>query len=188
MAIRTGTAGADNLVGTDGNDTLKGLGGNDQLTGGKGADFLVGGAGNDTARYDNSSSGRSRSICSSILPMVATLRATGSARSRTSPLEAFADQIIANTLDNVLRGNAGNDTLLGLAGNDVLVGGAGSDKLEGDSGNDTVDYGGSAEGGVGQPAVWRRRGRRRARRHLRQRSRAPPARSSTTILVGSDGR
>src|SRR5688572_28277716 len=48
--------------------------------------------------------------------------------------------IFGFTLNNILRGNGGNDLLLGLDGNDVLDGGLGSDAMSGGEGNDTIDY------------------------------------------------
>jgi Ca2+-binding RTX toxin-like protein len=145
MTTVTGTAGADNLIGTDANDTLNGLGGNDQLTGGKGADFLVGGSGTDTARYDGSAQG----IAVNLLFNSASLGDAQGDRFREVENvtgSAFADQIVGNGADNVLKGLAGNDTLVGLGGDDTFVGGAGADRFQGDNGVDTADYGGSAQG------------------------------------------
>jgi Ca2+-binding RTX toxin-like protein len=145
MAIKTGTAGADNLVGTDADDTLNGLGGNDQLTGGKGADFLVGGGGVDTVHYDGSAKG----IAVNLLFNTASIGEAQGDRFREVENvtgSAFADVIFGNGVDNVLKGLAGNDTLVGLGGNDTFVGGAGADRFQGDNGADTADYGGSAQG------------------------------------------
>jgi Ca2+-binding RTX toxin-like protein len=144
MAIKTGTAGADNLVGTDGNDTLNGLGGNDQLTGGKGADFLVGGSGTDTVHYDGSTKGIAVNL---LFNTASNGDAQGDSFREVENVtgSAFADQIFGNGGNNTLKGLAGNDTLLGLGGNDTLVGGAGADQLEGDNGLDTADYSASAQ-------------------------------------------
>ncbi|MBK1810258.1 hypothetical protein JHL18_06375, partial [Clostridium sp. YIM B02505] len=55
-------------------------------------------------------------------------------------------------LNNVLRGNGGNDTLNGAGYNDALYGGKGNDKLNGSDGNDVLDGGegsDSLNGGYG---------------------------------------
>ncbi|MBK1812148.1 hypothetical protein JHL18_16110, partial [Clostridium sp. YIM B02505] len=55
-------------------------------------------------------------------------------------------------LNNVLRGNGGNDTLNGAGYNDALYGGKGNDKLNGSDGNDILDGGedsDSLNGGYG---------------------------------------
>ncbi|WP_341863864.1 Hint domain-containing protein [Gymnodinialimonas sp. 57CJ19] len=60
------------------------------------------------------------------------------------------------TDDDVLSGNAGNDTITGGFGDDLLDGGADNDSLEGDTGNDTL-LGGSGndtlDGGAGQDSL-----------------------------------
>jgi serralysin len=48
------------------------------------------------------------------------------------------DQILGNSLANLLEGGAGNDHLNGRGGNDQLVGGIGDDWLDGGMGNDTL--------------------------------------------------
>jgi Ca2+-binding RTX toxin-like protein len=48
------------------------------------------------------------------------------------------DLIVGNALDNTLRGNDGDDNLYGGAGNDQLDGGLGDDQLFGGSGSDTL--------------------------------------------------
>ncbi len=53
---------------------------------------------------------------------------------------AAADQIIGNSLDNVIDGENGNDTLTGGGGNDSLNGGDGDDILNGQEGIDTAIY------------------------------------------------
>jgi hypothetical protein len=54
------------------------------------------------------------------------------------------DVLIGNALDNTLTGNAGNDLLSGSDGDDSLFGGAGEDRLSGGQGDDLLD-GGAAE-------------------------------------------
>ena len=53
------------------------------------------------------------------------------------------DQIVGNSLDNVIDGEGGNDTLIGEEGNDTLSGGGGDDNLNGQEGIDTAIYAGN---------------------------------------------
>jgi len=54
---------------------------------------------------------------------------------------------IADDIDNVVKGNQGNDTLNGGNGNDAILGLAGNDTLNGGNGNDVLD------GGFGNDAL-----------------------------------
>jgi len=51
-----------------------------------------------------------------------------------------SDQLVGNSLDNIIDGEDGNDTITGEAGNDILNGGGGNDHLDGQEGIDTAIY------------------------------------------------
>jgi len=126
-----GDAGADQLQGGDGNDTLFGgsendilfgEAGNDTLDGGAGDDFMFGGIGNDTygvdsvgdivTEYDGEGIDTVQSSISySLGNNLENLTLTGSAA-----ISGFG-----NELDNVITGNAGNNTLSGFAGSDTYL-------------------------------------------------------------------
>jgi Ca2+-binding RTX toxin-like protein len=173
-----GGAGNDVLDGGDGNDTLRGGDGNDTLSGGAGADILDGGQGQDFVSYATASSG----ILINLLTNVHTGDAAGDVFVPKSIEEiegsAYADTLIGDTDNNILRGGAGNDTLEGGEGDDTLIGsdpppedeeikkllqnvqhddrligGAGADKLYGGEGKDTLIGGAGADildGGEGK--------------------------------------
>jgi hypothetical protein len=61
---------------------------------------------------------------------------------------SFYDPILANDLDNVIRGLDGGDWLVGRGGNDTLYGGADDDELYGDQGDDVLI------GGVGDDLLF----------------------------------
>ena len=132
-----GEDGDDVLSGRDGNDKLQGGTGDDQLKGGWGADDLDGGDGMDKAIYLSERMG-------ALIDMADPGSSTGQAAGDT-----FIDVeiIVASKLDDILRGDdgdnrlkagSGNDALRGRAGNDVLFGGDGDDRLNGDAGDDVL--------------------------------------------------
>ena len=121
-AVRGGTGGADTLIGSAGPDLLQGLGGNDRLDGKAGDDTMLGGLGNDVyvvsepgdSVLENASEGTDtvESSLSYTLPAnVEYLTLTG-----TGNLSGTG-----NALNNVLRGNSGDNTLTGGLGNDVYI-------------------------------------------------------------------
>lgn len=67
---------------------------------------------------------------------------------RQTFLDALAgdDLITGNALNNTIFGSAGNDTLFGAGGDDVLRGGTGDDTVEGGAGTDTADYSDTGRG------------------------------------------
>ncbi|WP_420326120.1 calcium-binding protein [Mameliella sp.] len=155
-----GGPGNDSLIGGPGVDELRGGTGNDTLDGGIGADSLIGGSGDDrviggpVAELLDGSPGGSDTIDYSAATGDLTLRlwnntvvgdpvATGDTIRNFENAEGGAgdDLIVGSLLDNVLRGNDGNDSLYGLGGVDVLDGGPGNDQLRGGEGNDTLSGG-----------------------------------------------
>ncbi|HEX8586036.1 MAG TPA: hypothetical protein VF680_16705 [Allosphingosinicella sp.] len=189
----TGNRGPDILDGGGGADTLVGGDGNDRLTGGAGADDLYGGAGADyflyTAASDSTvpATDRIRAFESNVdkLDFSALGRAWATWSGATDPATGAAYTLVTVTstggtlsvrvdgtviqwdiIDDVIRGDGGNnflggrggqDIILGLGGNDRLVGmedddelrgGDGDDELIGDSGSDIL------RGGAGNDVYW----------------------------------
>jgi Tol biopolymer transport system component/Ca2+-binding RTX toxin-like protein len=142
-----GGAGNDVLDGGDGNDTLRGGVGNDSLVGGAGADVLDGGEGKDFVSYATASSG----ILINLLTGETKGDAAGDVFLSIEEIEGsyYADTLVGDATNNILRGaggndsvegGAGNDTLSGDAGDDSLVGGVGADVLNGGDGYDIASY------------------------------------------------
>ncbi|HKQ82378.1 MAG TPA: calcium-binding protein, partial [Steroidobacteraceae bacterium] len=156
------------LTGNSANNTLAGGAGNDSLDGGSsGTDVLQGGTGNDTyivnrstgiTVTENANEGIdtvSASVTHTLASNIELLFLTG-----TSAINGTG-----NTLNNLLRGNTGNNTLAGAAGVDILEGGSGNDTLS-DSGGNTLLNGGAGTdtltgtanndlfiGGIGNDAI-----------------------------------
>ncbi len=141
----TGGGGNDLIVGNDlantisaggGRDTIYGLGGDDLLLGGAGDNTLDGGDGNDTASFSDLN-----------LAVTANL-ATGTATwSGGSSKLVSIENLIGSSANDVLRGDAGNNTIDGGAGNDTIFASAGNDALDGGAGTDTVSFA-DLDGGV----------------------------------------
>ncbi|MDO8777747.1 MAG: Ig-like domain-containing protein, partial [Burkholderiaceae bacterium] len=127
-----GGSGNDQLRGDAGNDTLLGGDGNDYMNGGSGDDSLVGGIGSDTADYFYSDT--SGPVNANLATGVVT---GGGGNDALSGIE----NVNGSDFDDVLVGDAQNNTLEGRGGNDSLSGGAGSDFMRGGLGNDTLDGG-----------------------------------------------
>ena len=140
------------LNGNAGNDTLIGGSFGDRLDGGSGADMMLGGAGDDRFYVDNVLDQVIESTDNGFDDRVySSVTFTLGANIEQLYLEGNANiNGTGNALNNILYGNAGNDTLNGLAGNDsifgnsgndVLSGGAGEDALRGENGNDVINGG-----------------------------------------------
>jgi len=140
-----GNEGVDFLSGQDGDDVLFGGEGTDILFGGVGADILDGGDGLDTASYAYSQIG-----------IIANLSdASGNTGEAAGDVYIDIENIFGSVTDDILTGDAGNnslngqlgnDTLNGGDGNDLLIGGEGADVLDGGAGIDRVQYTGSTLG------------------------------------------
>lgn len=138
-----GRAGSDELYGGDGRDYLYGENDDDVLHGEKGADVLSGGNGVDEASY-YFGTGVTVSLDGS-------LRATGEAVGDTfysienlSGSSTGNDILSGNALDNTIWGNGGNDLLYGRDGDDLLRGFTGDDKIYGGNGADEL-WGGAGK-------------------------------------------
>ena len=113
-----GGGGNDVLIGDTGNNRLQGRGGNDFLTGGAGGDILDGEDGFDTAVYTQETSAITINLSTGL---------NGGA--------AFGDQLIsieairATTFNDMLIGDATDNTFYSSAGADYMVGGGGYDTV-----------------------------------------------------------
>jgi Ca2+-binding RTX toxin-like protein len=120
----TGNSLNNALAGNAGNNTLDGGSqGNDSLNGGAGADHMEGGNGSDTYVVDNAGD------------TVVEANISGSDLVRSSVSFSLAGQFVerltltgsgnvnatGNSLDNVIAGNAGNNTMTGAQGADTFV-------------------------------------------------------------------
>lgn len=122
--------GIENLIGTNFNDFLTGDSGANVIEGMHGSnDTLDGGGGVDTVSFARHGFG-----------VTVSLALQGGFQSTTSSygvtLSNF-ENVIGSNFDDVINGDAGDNTLTGGAGNDLLVGAGGADTLIGGAGNDT---------------------------------------------------
>ncbi|MCS6627354.1 Ig-like domain-containing protein [Roseibacterium beibuensis] len=128
-----GDGGANVLRGGLGSDTLIGLAGNDVLWGGSGAaNALQGGTGDDLYMLEANDT---------VIEFSGEGTDTVDARINTYVLANHVEKLIFGGAGNFNgTGNALNNTITGGTGNDVLRGGGGSDIFNGGAGSDTVDY------------------------------------------------
>ncbi|MEQ1662143.1 MAG: putative Ig domain-containing protein [Thiobacillus sp.] len=135
----TGIANLD-ATGNDGDNQINGNSGNNRIDGGLGADFMAGGEGNDL--YVANEQGDT--INESFDQGIDTIER---GYDTLYILESDVENLVltgavvhgnGNDLDNVVTGNAADNSLLGLWGNDTLIGGAGDDALFGQEGADSL--------------------------------------------------
>jgi Ca2+-binding RTX toxin-like protein len=114
---------------------------------GANVDQFLGFAGNDTASYENATSGVIANLLNS---KKNTGWAAGDTYNAIENLTGsdFNDKLTGDAFDNFLKGGEGDDTLDGGSGNDTLEGGAGADRLIGGLGNDTASYANAGPQGV----------------------------------------
>ena len=143
--------GSGNLTATDdyGYGTLTGNAGNDTLIGGSGFDTLVAGTGVDTLV---TGTGSNTLVINNVADVVEVSAGAGSDTVESSvsfTLQQGLDtlQLLGNAnvvgggngdQQNVITGNAGNDTLIAGSGSDTLVAGTGIDTLIAGSGHDLL--------------------------------------------------
>ena len=143
----TGNELANRLVGNSGNNVLDGAGGSDVLIGGLGDDTYVVDDGSDRV-VESEGQGTdtvNASVSFTLASHLENLNLTGSASINAT----------GNSVDNILRGNIGDNRLDGAQGADLMIGGLGNDTYfvdhigdvvmeDADAGNDkvisTVDY------------------------------------------------
>ena len=144
----------DRLEGDAGNNRLEGMGGSDTLLGGAGSDTLIGGAGDDvlnggaqviridtsdySSGYDLASYEAATSGVTVSLGRDGTAgRATGGGQGSDTLIDI--ELILGSAFDDVISGSdrAVNEIMRGNAGNDTLLGGSG---LGTDLGFNLVDY------------------------------------------------
>ncbi|KPK77594.1 MAG: hypothetical protein AMJ79_02710, partial [Phycisphaerae bacterium SM23_30] len=161
--ILRGDASANEIIGGYGNDILDGRGGDDYLEGEDGDDILmdtsgddvlIGGFGNDTLSYENAGSVDLGGVYVDLSITTERQDTVAAGNDYIAGIEnltgsAYADYLMGDDADNILKGLAGNDTLMGWAGSDTLMGGQGADDLYGynadgdpyrDTEKDTASY------------------------------------------------
>lgn len=144
-----GGAGNDALFGGDGDDHLIGGIGNDFLDGGTGVNTLEGGLGNDTYALGDKADGTDAiietggndTITSTIDRSLQFFSSDDATNIENLTLLGTARTGIGSDGNNVITGNAMNNSLSGLGGNDVLIGGEGNDTLNGGGGTNLLDGG-----------------------------------------------
>ena len=139
--VLSGFGGQDSLVGNGGNDELIGGDGDDLLEGGAGNDTIDGGMGNDTVSYQSLENDSRTGVVIALDSLIPN--SDGSGIDTIQNIEnvnasQYEDRIIGNSIANVIRGEAGNDTLEGDLGNDLIYGDDGDDRLYGDLNNEIM--------------------------------------------------
>lgn len=132
-------AGDDTVSGGDGDDFLQGEDGNDSLLGGNGEDLIAGGAGNDTINGGAQPVQAGRTF----FDIADFSSATGSV---TVNLGAGNGTAVGQGTDVLVgiegaRGGSANDSLVGDALDNLFRGNGGDDTMVGGDGFDIVDYG-----------------------------------------------
>jgi Ca2+-binding RTX toxin-like protein len=128
-----GDAGNNQIHGFGGNDTIDGGDGHDSLNGGPGDDGIIGGDGIDTVTHFL---GGAASFVNAPGPVNVDLVA-GTATGFGNDTLAGIENVNGSSFDDVIVGDANNNSLSGLTGDDQLDGGSGVDSLNGGSGSDT---------------------------------------------------
>lgn len=133
----TGNEGANKLTGNAGANILIGLAGDDRLLGGLGADHMLGGNGDDLYEADNTADVVTELGGEGVDTVEASVTYTLGANVENLLLTGTAAiNGTGNELNNLLQGNASDNTLTAGAGNDTLNGMKGLDTLTGGAGND----------------------------------------------------
>jgi Ca2+-binding RTX toxin-like protein len=125
-----GEGDRDTLYGEQGSDTLYGGAGDDTLNGGAGGDRLDGGTGIDTISYAGA-----RDWGGVTIDLTAGKGFKSDAQDDTY---VSIENVVGTRFDDILLGDAGNNTLSGGDGADKLYGGIGEDILIGGAGDDLL--------------------------------------------------
>jgi Ca2+-binding RTX toxin-like protein len=115
-----GTADDDVISAGGGDDVVNGLGGNDTMDGGAGRDTLRGGAGNNTYVIDALDTIVEAASAGTDTVMAGFSYTLGANLENLILTGSIAIDAIGNELDNLLYGNAGNNTINGLSGSDTV--------------------------------------------------------------------
>ncbi|MEN6319610.1 MAG: M10 family metallopeptidase C-terminal domain-containing protein, partial [Syntrophaceae bacterium] len=140
----SGLGGNDTIYGYSGNDSLYGGDGNDYLDGMTGDDTMAGGTGDDTYVVDSAGDVVTEASGEGTDTVDTYINYTLNANVESLYLYSSATTGVGNSLDNIITGNAYDNTLNGLDGNDTLYGNAGDDTMAGGNGDDTL-YGGDGD-------------------------------------------
>jgi len=127
--VTSGTSGNDTLTGTTeddviaagaGNDTVNGLSGNDTMIGGAGTDILNGGTGNNTYSIDAFDTIVEAASAGTDTVLAAFTYVLGANLENLILTGLAAIDGDGNEFDNLLYGNAGNNTINGRTGTDTI--------------------------------------------------------------------
>ncbi|MFA7275539.1 MAG: type I secretion C-terminal target domain-containing protein [Pseudobdellovibrionaceae bacterium] len=124
----TGSNFGDTLTGSSSANTIDGGAGDDTIQGGLANDILIGGAGRDTLSYS--------AATAAVTVSLALTAAQNTVAAGTDTVSGF-ENLLGSNYNDMLSGDAGDNTLEGAAGDDVLDGGLGLD---------TASYAGSLYG------------------------------------------
>ncbi len=161
----TGNAHNNRIVGNVNSNTLTGGAGDDYLDGGAGKDTLIGGTGNDTYVIDSSADKITENEGEGIDSVLSAINFTLDDNFENLVLTRSAvkgtgndldNLVVGNALDNTLKAGAGRDILQGLGGDDDLKNTSGSTVFDGGAGDDTLTGSGSRElfiGGAGNDTI-----------------------------------
>jgi Ca2+-binding RTX toxin-like protein len=123
-----GTALSDEIYGLAGDDIIEAGDGDDLLDGGDGADLLTGGAGDDVYIVDEFDTVvEADGEGDDEVRTTVSYYALADYLERLTGLSQDGQELIGNSLDNIIVGGSGGDVLRGGLGNDSLTGGDGSD-------------------------------------------------------------
>ena len=139
------------IEGSDHDDVLTGDEEDNWFWGNAGADILDGGGGENTADYDDSSSGITINLSVKDANGYSTGFGGHAQGDKLKNIENIHgslqdDVLIGDESANVFLGDEGNDTLSGGDGDDWLDGQAGADTLDGGDGRDVASYSNSPSG------------------------------------------
>ncbi|MCG7394646.1 hypothetical protein MHY87_17210 [Microvirga sp. ACRRW] len=136
-----GNAHNNIITGNTNTNTLVGGAGNDTLNGSFGADRMEGGTGNDVYYVDH--------VNDKVIE--------ASSGGKADTVRAFINYTLADNVENLEAGGAGQQTLTGNKLNNAIRGGFLVDKLYGGAGNDTLDGGSGNDvlhGGTGKDSFF----------------------------------
>ena len=144
IEVLKGGSGGDTLTGSPLGATLNGGSGNDtflvRATTSTGQDRVTGGAGLDTIDYSARSAPQTITVDGVSFSGIAGERTILGVDLENAIGGSGDDVITGNASDNTLNGGSGDDTIYGLGGDDVLIGGPGNDTLFGGAGDDTFVF------------------------------------------------